>query len=97
MPLADLYVCPLCERPLEATGVVFVRLGKVLTGRKARRKLKREGLRPPRVRHETRRKLECGHHINLLKRPVFKNWHSPQAPPVIRQGRLVNRKEQVCS
>lgn len=97
MPLADLYVCPLCERPLEATGIILVRLGKHLTGRKAMRKLKREGLHLPRVRVETRRKLECGHHIDIRKRPVFKNWYSPQAPPVIRQGRLVNRKEQVCS
>lgn len=96
MPLADLYVCPLCERPLEATGVIFARMGKKLTNRQARR-LVRDGLRPPRVRYETRRKLECGHHINLLKRPVFKNWYSPQAPPVVRQGRLVNRREEkVC-
>lgn len=97
MPLADLYICPHCERPLESTGVIFVRLGKRVTGRRALRKLKREGLHLPRVRHETRRKLECGHHIHIEKRPVFKNWYSPTAPPVVRQGRLVNRKEQICS
>lgn len=79
MPLADLFVCPICERPLEAVGVVFTRIGKPLVGRKARRKLNREGLHPPRIRHETRRKLECGHHIRLEKRPVFKNWYTPGA------------------
>lgn len=94
MTLADLYVCPICERPLEAVGVAFQRMGKPL-GRRARRMLARQGLRPPRVRWETRRKLECGHSVHIDKRPVFRNWYSPQAPPVVRQGRLVNRKEQV--
>jgi len=97
MPLADLFICPLCERPLESIGIVLVRLGKLLTGRRAHRKMKREGLRLPRVRVEARRRLECGHHVSIEKRPVFRNWYSLQAPPVVRQGRLVNRKETICT
>lgn len=90
MPLANLFVCPLCERPLEDVGIVFARMGRKPTNREARR-LARDGKRPPRVRYETRRKLECGHTIHIDKRPVFRNWRSPGVQDDLRRIRESRR------